>query len=218
MKDAAYIERIENAIRQMLTPVRDIPLNLVIESMTGRTVLPFDSNNPTHAKALELLKQVAVGAAQKIRIDGGITRNRPNEVGNAIEPYVRTALAQYKLSPSSPAGKSGKAKSTGYPDLAFNLDGTLFYLECKTYNQNTAATTLRSFYLSPSDDFKVTRDAVHLALSFETLCEGNTYHVTHYKLLSLEHLSLDVKHEFNSDNRRLYSGKHGAITLAEAPC
>jgi len=35
------------------------------------------------------------------------------------------------------------------------------------------------------------------------------------KILSIESLSLDVKYEFNSDNRRLYSGKDGAIILAE---
>ena len=33
--------------------------------------------------------------------------------------------------------------------------------------------------------------------------------------LSIEALSLDVKYEFNSDNKRMYSGKNGTIILAE---
>jgi len=36
-----------------------------------------------------------------------------------------------------------------------------------------------------------------------------------YKILSIESLSLDVKYEFNSNNKRMYSGKNGTIILAE---
>jgi hypothetical protein len=43
----------------------------------------------------------------------------------------------------------------------------------------------------------------------------NIYKCRHWKLLSVESLSLDVKYEFNSDNRRVYSGKDGAIILAK---
>jgi hypothetical protein len=91
-------------------------------------------------------------------------------------------------------------------------------MDCKTYSAATAGTTLRTFYLSPSDDPKISRDAVHLIISFETAREGDTYRLVHYKLISLEQLALDVKYEFNSDNRRMYSGKHGAQTLADAAC
>ena len=37
----------------------------------------------------------------------------------------------------------------------------------------------------------------------------------HYKVLSIESLSLDVKYEFNSDNKRMYSGRNGTVILAE---
>jgi hypothetical protein len=39
--------------------------------------------------------------------------------------------------------------------------------------------------------------------------------LTHYKILSLDSLSLDVKYEFNSDNKRMYSGESGTIILDE---
>ncbi len=82
------------------------------------------------------------------------------------------------------------------------------------------ATTQRSFYFSPSDEFKVIYDAAHFLMSFEIYVDGESgrnhiYKCRHYKILSLESLSLDVKYEFNSDNKRMYSGKSGTIILDE---
>ncbi len=45
--------------------------------------------------------------------------------------------------------------------------------------------------------------------------DKNIYKCKYYKILSLESLSLDVKYEFNSDNRRMYSGEAGTIILDE---
>lgn len=36
MADKDYVIRLESVIKQMLTPLKDIPFNLVIESMTGK--------------------------------------------------------------------------------------------------------------------------------------------------------------------------------------
>jgi len=59
-----------------------------------------------------------------------------------------------------------------------------------------------------------------ILISYEMSLDGrigdkNIYRCNHYKILSLESLSLDVKYEFNSDNQRMYSGKNGAIILDE---
>jgi hypothetical protein len=35
-----YTKRLENVIKQMLTPLKGIPLNLVIESISGCKILP----------------------------------------------------------------------------------------------------------------------------------------------------------------------------------
>ncbi|MHA1650137.1 MAG: hypothetical protein ACTSYB_08080, partial [Candidatus Helarchaeota archaeon] len=47
-------------------------------------------------------------------------------------------------------------------------------------------------------------------LSYEIYVEGridgnNIYKCRNWKILSIENLLVDVKYEFNSDNRRLYS-------------
>ena len=89
------------------------------------------------------------------------------------------------------------------------------YVELKTYNAATANTTQRSFYYSPSETPKVTRDAVHLLLAFElerTARGGtNVFVPTHWKLLSLEDLEVDLKFEFNQSNRGLYGSDKGLL-------
>lgn len=219
MKDEKYISNLENVIKQMLRPLRDIPFNLVIETMTGKKVISFDFKNTEHKNVLDLLKQAALNAGKEIN-KTGILRPRPNEVGNDIEPYVKKALNTLNLSANVPTGPSGNKKSTGYPDIIFWFDKKPYYLECKTYNIENIETTQRSFYFSPSDEFKVIYNAPHFLMSFEIYVAGeqgnkHIYKCKHYRILSIESLSLDVKYEFNSDNKKMYSGKDGTTILAE---
>ena len=219
MSNNECTKRLENVIKQMLQPLKDIPFNLVIESMTGKKVISFDFAKSDHQKILSLLKQAALNAGKEIN-KTGILRPRPNEVGNDIEPYVRNALNLMDINADIPIGPSGHKKSTGYPDILFWFNENPYYLECKTYNIKNIKTTQRSFYLSPSDEFKVIYDAPHFIISFEIYVAGeqgnkHIYKCKHYKILSIESLSLDIKYEFNSDNKRMYSGKDGTIILDE---
>lgn len=216
---AANLEQTKAAIAHMRTPIRSVPLSVVVESLTGHKVLPFDFENPNHAEVLERMNRAAAAVVAKIKTEGGINSKRVNEVGNTIEKYVRDALDAEGLQSAVPTGaKSGKARVVGYPDITFTFNGERFYMECKTYSAATADTTMRTFYLSPSDDPKIACDAVHLIISFETSRAGDIYQLVHYKLISLEQLALDVKYEFNSNNRRMYSGNDGAVTIADVAC
>lgn len=220
MNKDTYTKRLENIIKQMLQPLKDIPFNLVIEALTGKKVVPFDFKNLEHKNVLKLLKEVAVTVGKEIN-KKGILRSRPNEVGNDIEPYVKKALNSIKgIKADTPIATTGHKKFTGYPDILFWYKNKPYYLECKTYNLNNISTTQRSFYLSPSEEFKVVYDAPHFIISFEIYVAGekgtkHIYKCKHYKILSIESLSLDVKYEFNSDNKRMYSGKDGTIILDE---
>ena len=83
-------------------------------------------------------------------------------------------------------------------------------MECKTFNAESIESSLRSFYLSPSDEFKITKNAHHFVISFKIFVEknigkNNVYKCSSWRLLSLESLDVDVKYEFNADNVRLYS-------------
>ena len=219
--DDKYTKQLEEVIKQMLKPIKNIPLNLVIESISGFTILPFNSKDRQDQSILNTLIKVANLAGTKIN-EQGILRPRPNEVGNDIEPYVRDVLNSFGYKADIPVTTSGKKKAMGYPDTEFIDEfGNLNYLECKTHNAQNLTTTFRSFYLSPSEDFKITQNAHHFVISYEIFVEGrsgnnNIYKCKSWKLLSVENLLVDVKYEFNSDNRRLYSEElvlaEGAIT------
>jgi hypothetical protein len=216
-----YIRNLESIIKQMLRPLKDIPLSLVIESISGHKITPFNINDQKDKALLSDLIKVARFAGLNVN-KSGILRPRPNEVGNDIEPFVKDSLRHYGYAADIPITKGGDKKAAGYPDIEFvDKFKRTNYLECKTYNKENVSTTQRSFYLSPSEDFKVTNDAHHFILSFETYVDGrvgnnNLYRCKTWKILSIGNLLVDVKYEFQSDNRRLYS-KEMVIAEEELP-
>lgn len=113
---------------------------IVIEAMIGKKVMSFDFTKSEHQQVLDLLKQSALNAGKEIN-KTGILRPRPNEVGNDIEPYVRSALNSLGLNADIPVGPSGNKKAMGYPDILFWFNKTPYYLECKTYNIEKIGTT-----------------------------------------------------------------------------
>jgi hypothetical protein len=218
MNQTDYIEKLENSIKQFLQPVKNIPLNLVIEALSNKKVLEYDEKNREHISVLKKIIKAAENSAQEIN-KKGIPRLRPNEVGNNIENFVKESLRKLKIKVETPSTPYQKKKATGYPDILFWFKEKPYYLECKTFNIKNISTSQRSFYLSPSSDFKVIYDTIHFCLSFViySLRKNYTsiYKCRSFKVLSLEKLSMDIKHEFNSDNKRLYSNQDGAKILFE---
>ena len=212
-----YTKKLEGIIKQMLKPLKGIPLRLVIEGISGCKINPFDKNNSKDSQLLKKLTKAADIAGKEIN-KTGIAESRPNEVGNASEPFVKNALNKIGYNADKPLAASGKKKAAGYPDLEFIDEfGRTNYLECKTFNIKNVSTTQRAFYLSPSRDFKVTKDAHHFVMSFEVYVSerkgGDTiYKTKSWKILSIENLDVDVKYEFNTDNARMYAKE---LILAE---
>ena len=204
-----YTEQLEKVIKQMLQPLKNIPLKIVIKSLSGFDIISFNKQNEKDIVTLNTLIKVAKRAVFQVNLHG-IRSNRPNEVGNRIEEFVKNALDYYKYSSETPKTKLGKKKATGYPDIEFvDQFGRHHYLECKTYNIANIATTQRSFYLSPSEDFKINKNAHHFILSFEVFIDqrdgpSSIFKVKSWKILSAEKMMVDVKYEFNSDNARMY--------------
>ncbi len=212
-----YSRQLEDVIKQMLKPIRGIPLKLVIESLCNHTILPFDKTDVKDKQLLDNLVKIVEIAGKNIN-KVGIKRKRPNEVGNDIEPFIKEALNSNGYPSRTPSTISGHQKAMGYPDIEFTDEfNRINYLECKTYNLENIHTTQRSFYLSPSEDFKITKDAHHFIVSYEIFEETRTQNLNIYKckswkIISAEKLLVDVKYEFNSDNARLY---HRDLILAE---
>lgn len=208
-----YVRNLESIIKQMMTPLKNIPLNLVIECLSGCRIIPFNKKKKEDLKVLGDLKKVAKIAGRVINKEG-IQSRRANEVGNNIEQYVKDAINSIGYKADIPIATNGIHKAVGYPDIEFTTkQGKVYYLECKTYNQENIYSTLRSFYISPSDNFKITKPAQHFVITFEVYVAGkkrdvNIYRLKGWKILSIENLLVDVKYEFNSDNLRLYSEEH----------
>lgn len=209
MDNNEYTSKLEKIIQEKLKPIKDLPFNLIIKSLSGYEVEKFDPNDKNHHRTLESLKEVARHSCLLIN-NKGIKRKRTNEVGNDIEKFVKIAFQQLNYKADKPSTVAGKKKSTGYPDLEFCvLDNQWHYLECKSYNVENMNSSMRSFYLSPAKDFKITHSGIHFILCFEIYQDHkednfNVYKTRSWKILDAYNLEIDLKYEFNSDNRKLY--------------
>lgn len=211
MNDAERAEHLENLLATFLKPIKGIPFPVVIKAICGNAVENLDLADPDDAALIAALKQAAVTTAQLVT-KSPIRRPRPNEVGNDLEPFVRQAAIKAGLAASAPKSKTGRGQQVGYPDiLVRDQAGRATYLEVKSFADGADATTMRSFYLSPSANPKVCLDARHIVLGFGVVAAPITgsrdsfYRAVSYKLINLYELQCDVKYEFNSDNRRMYA-------------
>ena len=206
------------ALAELTKPAKRIPFKEVILATTQHHVLDFDTNNPVHLALQEKILRAAALAGERARKEG-LDAARANEAGNHIEPFIRAALHEAGLTARVPVNSAGDAQSTGYPDVEI-LSEPPCYLELKTYNASTVNTTQRSFYFSPSEHPKVTRDALHLLLAFQlekAERDGKMLFVpVHWKLVTLQDLEVDLKFEFNQSNRGLYGRDAARSLLNEA--
>ena len=195
-------EILRNVIKEMLIPIKGIPLNLVIESISGKKVFKYSKNYHS-----ELTKTLSI-ALNEILSD---TKNNPikskriNEVGNKIEQIIEKKLKEFQLNVEKPTTIKGNFKSTGYPDLKLSHNNEDFYIECKIFSKNSIDSSFRSFYLSPSKDFKITSNGYHFIIAFEIETNQNLSNATSWKILDTYNLLCDVKYEFNSNNKRIYT-------------
>jgi hypothetical protein len=204
------------AVLELARTEKSIPFREVIEATTHFRVLDFDTNNAAHLKLRQQLLEAAALAGDRAA-KAGIDAERANEAGNHLEPFVRAALRDVGLPARVPVNTEGDAQATGYPDVEIT-GPTPCYLELKSYNATTANSTQRTFYYSPSAHPKVTRDALHLLLAYQlekTTRDGRTIFMpVHWKLITLEDLLVDLKFEFNQNNRGLYGSDAGKALLS----
>lgn len=215
----AQLAPAERALAELTRPAKKLPFKAVIHATTGHRVLDLDTNNPAHAALRARILKAAALAGERARTDG-LAAARPNEAGNHLEPFVRAALLEAGLEARIPRTTADRAQAAGYPDI--EIAGPVpCYLELKSYNAATVNTTQRSFYYSPSETPKVTRDALHLLLAYElekVERDGQALFVPrHWKLISLQALEVDLKFEFNQSNRGLYGNDAATLNEASVP-
>lgn len=188
---------------------RRMPLQDLIPLLCGYELKDWDERQAA------IFERVAQTVCSQVR-SRPIRAERINEVGNAVELLVLHALAADGLNAGRPVPLSGRKKTAGYPDLYVEQGNEFFYLEIKTYSPKTLKSSQRTFYISPSDDFKVSRDAYHLLLAFSTEeIRDGVYSLTGFKLLDLYGLECRLKLEFNASNKDLYDPRSGLIVVEE---
>lgn len=202
-----YIKQLEETLKKFLTLVRDIPFTVVIKVLSGHSIIPIHENSEWADDFIARLERAIRTAGDKAH-KKGIKTKRPNEAGNKIEDFVLEGLQSAGIPTQRPRTGSGKKKAAGYPDFELEWKGIPVYLECKTFNADKErAGGLRVFFLSPSEDFKITREAPHILAAFGMKREGEN--------LTLENLMVNLKHEFNASDKELYLSEslfaHGKI-------
>ena len=173
------------------------PFHKVIFDICAKQVIPVDMKDDKDIDLIKMLCNSSLDALHNIQ-EKPIMAKRPNEVGNKIEPYIQNAINSYdKYHASKPLNKSA-----GYPDLIVKDNA---YIECKTYNREKINVRLRTFYFSPSEDFKVKYDARHIVVSMEMeeISTGK-YIANAFKIIDIYNLQCNLKLEWNSDNKNLY--------------
>lgn len=211
MSDQKYIKNLEAIAKIITEPLKNLPFSSVIRLLSGKKVLKFNN------KILLGRLNKAISLAGKKAYKTGIFAKRVNEVGNKIELFVKEAMNNIGLRVDTPMAQNGKRKATGYPDIEITDKNQTIYLECKTYNIKNVNTSQRAFYFSPSENFKITKDAPHLMLSFQVEVKKRkgrkAYVPVHWKLYTLENLKVDLKHEFNQSNKNLYASEFSKKAL-----
>ncbi len=205
----ALVQSVMDAVE--MGTVKDISYQTVVEMLSGYKVLPFDKNKKDCRRILETLVSAGKYTIGYInRFEGAFKAGtRINEIGNAIEPIMIEGIRQFSENAKADRAKTqdGQKKNSGYPDIEASIDDIPFYVECKTYHEANAASSLRSFYLQPCarNKFKVAKDAYHMLIAINMEQTQKGYQACSFKIIALDQISLNMKPEFNTNNKRLYA-------------
>ncbi len=107
MSHAKENKQLKDMLRQFMTPLKNASYPIVMEVLTGHPVIAFNSKDALDKTLLKKLQKGLHIATKQANLKG-IFRNRPNEVGNDIEAFVKEALNDLGLASSVPSNTEGK--------------------------------------------------------------------------------------------------------------
>ncbi len=188
----------------------DVKFSTVIESSTGKLVLPFDPNDQADAEVLQGLRIALKNILANFNRDDSPTNSeaRINEVSSYFEEALRIELnAMPELSCDYPRIENGNLQRTGYPDLRIVHEetGRVTYLDPKLVKFDSLNSSLRTFYFTPKTKTNKVRDnARHLLIGIEH--DGNTgnWKFLRWHLVDLSDFKVRLKAEFQASNKDLY--------------
>jgi hypothetical protein len=110
-------------VKQLLAEdlgTRSFLFSQVVESSSGKKVLPFSKENPIHNAVLtEIKSAVEIAIVTLNKPDSPIMKlRRINEASRYFEDIILAEIDRHpKLSCTIPKNKQGKAQRSGYPDM-----------------------------------------------------------------------------------------------------
>src|SRR5260370_33847670 len=93
MTDKERLKILEQALSQMLKPLKGLPFPVIVKALAGNQVIQIDRKSEADKLLIKKVERAIQFCAVELR-SKPIRRPRPNEVGNDIEPYAMRALQQ----------------------------------------------------------------------------------------------------------------------------
>ncbi|MFT5633783.1 MAG: hypothetical protein ACI9SQ_001506 [Rubritalea sp.] len=182
----------------------------VVESSSGKKVLPFNIETPSHAVVLTQIKVAIEKAILTLnKADSPIKKlRRINEASRYFEDILLIELDKHpELTCAIPLNRRGKAQRSGYPDMRIEhtASKTVFYLDPKLYEKKSRSSSFRTFYFEPKTrTLKILDDAVHLLLGISHDGVDGDWSFTNWDLVDLSTFKVRLKAEFQASNKDLY--------------
>jgi hypothetical protein len=192
-------------IQGLMTDVSQLTGKISFQELVNTTtefnVIPLDKNTkPDQDLINEIVRSTKNYISYTTRTRQRYEGRRINDVGKRIEEaFVEELKKSANLTPTL-LGK------TGYPDIKItDQNDRVTYLESKAISKSWES-GFRSFYFTNGE--KIESDARHLLIAWDIIEESPRYwKVNGWRLCDLSHLNnLNIKLEFNSNNKVLYSG------------
>jgi hypothetical protein len=188
---------------------REFSFATVAEACSGRKVIPLD-NRASHRRVKQAVESALTTAITRFNSTDSPVRSlrRINEASRHFEDALRESLdAEPDLACAIPPNRRGEHQASGYPDLRIVHvpSGEVCYLDPKLLEENSADSSLRSFYFEPKDEtLKITDDAVHLLAGIRHDGKEGAWTFTGFQLVDLSTLKVRLKAEFQASNKDLY--------------
>ncbi len=187
----------------------DYSFQKVIEETCGVYILKFDPTNPAHQTIHGAITEASEEARIELSQENSPIREkrRINEASRFFEDALLTRLdAHPELRCGIPKTAAGKEQRSGYPDLRIEhlASGTVAYLDPKLFEGTSVKSTFRTFYYEPSDQIKVSEDALHFLVGFPHDGRSREWTFGPAEIVDLSKLEVNLKTEFSASNRDLY--------------
>ncbi len=205
-------EELNAVIRTVLeqSSTEDVPFRDVIRAVTGRQVLRVDREKSADAAVISAVTAAIRESITEMNVETSPARqeSRINEVSRHFEAALQRKIDELAdFSCAVPKTASGKAQSSGYPDLRIvhAPSGRVAYLDPKLLNRESVTSSLRTFYYTPrTTTSKVLDDAHHLLIGIEHDGKVGQWQFTGWKLVDLYDFRVRLKAEYQASNRDLY--------------